>query len=121
MSTADELDILTERRGPALIVSLVGSASMEHCEELNERLLDACLQKPDILVIDLSRLVFMCSLGLGGLVAAYLRVQKYRGKFAIAAPDAAIKEMLELTRLHTLLPIFTSASDAVAHLNRTTE
>lgn len=116
MSTTDQFDIRTDRQESAIVVSLAGSASMEHCEELNERLLDACLLAPDALVIDLSRLEFMCSLGLGGLVAAYLRIQKNGGRFALSAPDAAIKEMLELTRLHTLLPVFNSAADALAHM-----
>lgn len=114
MPMTDTLKINTTHHGSGLVVSLVGSASMELCDELNTALFEACQSKPQILVVDLADLSFICSLGLGGLVAAYLRVQKYGGKLSLSRPSAAIREMLEVTKLGTLLPVYDTPAEALA-------
>ena len=113
MPTTDELKIDTKQIGGGVIVSLTGSASMELCDQLNAALFEACGKKPETLVVDLSRLDFICSLGLGGLVAAYLRQQNHGGRLAVAAPNEAVLEVLNVTRLGTLLPVFKTSEAAL--------
>lgn len=114
MRTTDTLKIDTSWHETGLVVSLAGSASMDLCDQLNAALLEACQSKPQMLVINLAELTFICSLGLGGLVAAYLRVQKYGGRLALACPSQAIREMLEVTKLGTLLPVYDTSQQALA-------
>ena len=116
MGSKDALDIDISQRENGVVVSLKGAASMEQCDHLNEALYAACESKPQGLVIEMSQLRFICSLGLGGLVAAYLRVQKHGGTLMLAAPGEAIREMLEVTKLGTLLPVYDSAEEALASL-----
>jgi len=114
MHVSDALSISTTQEGNGVVVTLAGSASMELCEQLNEALFDACQQRPQALVIDMSGLTFICSLGLGGLVAAYLRVQKHGGKLLLANPAESIRDMLKVTRLGQLLPVYDSPREALA-------
>jgi len=97
------LEIDVERRGEAVICKLAGSATMDVCHLLNDRLL----------VLDLGDLEFICSLGLGGLVATYLYARQHQGRVVVAAPHPAVRELLELTRLTTLMPIFATAEEAL--------
>ena len=98
-----------------IIVSLRGSASMELCDKLNNTLLDVCRKKPATLVLDLADLTFICSLGLGGLIAAYLRVKRYGGQMALVSPNTEIREMLNLTKLGTILMVYETSQEALAN------
>jgi len=117
MNATDALTISTTQKGNGVVVQLVGSASMELCDRLNEALYAACESRPRVLVVDLSRLDFICSLGLGGLVAAYLRVQKYGGALLLASPAESIREMLQVTKLGQILPMFDTPAEALASIS----
>ena len=114
MGKMDQLEIETTSRREGVVVSLRGSASMELCERLNDALFGACESHPKRLVIDLTDLRFICSLGLGSIVAAYLRLQKAGGRLLLASPNEAIREMLGVTRLDTLLPVFDDVATALS-------
>ncbi|HUU84046.1 MAG TPA: STAS domain-containing protein [Phycisphaerae bacterium] len=107
------LEIDVERRGEAVICKLAGSATMDVCHLLNDRLADTVRGEPRLLVLDLGDLEFICSLGLGGLVATYLYARQHQGRVVVAAPHPAVRELLELTRLTTLMPIFATAEEAL--------
>jgi len=114
MDTTDTLKIAVERRDDGVVVYLSGSASMDLCDKLNRALLDANESKPAKIVIDLKNLEFICSLGLGGLVAAYLRARKHNGTLCLASPSSTIRNMLEVTKLAALLPVYETAEAAFA-------
>ncbi len=112
MSITDTLEIDVSQSDRNVVVTLAGSASMEHCDRLNTSLLEACQMGPRVLVLDLSKLSFICSLGLGGIVVAYLRVQKQGGCIALVRPLPEIRNMLAATKLGTLLPVCDSVEEA---------
>lgn len=114
MSDTDTLSIEVSQLEQGVVITLVGNASMEHCDRLNASLLEACNSQPDRLIIDLSQLRFICSLGLGAIVVAYLRVQKTSGRIALVKPTPPIRAMLDTTKLGTLLPIYDSVEQAVS-------
>ncbi len=111
---ARPLEIKTVVRDGVVVCQLVGSATMETCQELNERLTEISRQEVGGLVIDLAELDFICSLGLGSLVAAYLRAQRAGVLLRLVAPRPAVMEVLEITKLHTLLPVYDSVEQALA-------
>ncbi len=97
-----------------VLVRLHGSATMERCDELTARLADAAQGRPALMVLDLGDLDFICSLGLGSIVAVYLRAMKYGGRVVVSRPAQAIREMLELTRLSHLLTVYDTPEAALA-------
>jgi anti-anti-sigma factor len=107
------LEMTVERTGQGVVVKLTGSATMDRCEDMNACFNEVAKEKPRLLVIDLSGLDFICSLGLGGIVAAYLRALKYDGTVVVSSPAPAVLEVLELTRLDALVPIYDSAKAAL--------
>ena len=66
-----------------------------------------------ILVIDLSELNFICSLGLGSIVAAYLRARKLGMPTRLVGPRPEVMDVLALTKLDTLMPVYGTVGDAV--------
>ncbi len=95
-----------ERRGESAVVTLCGSCTMNHAEALGECVRDlAFTADVRLIVLDMSSLDFIESMGLGGIVAAYLRLRHRHGELRLVAPQPPIIHILELTRLTQLFDI----------------
>ena len=114
LSSTDTLRVDVARRDQNVVITPVGTASMDLYERLAAALVEACESKPSVLVVDLEKLEFICSLGLGCLVVAHVRVRRYGGKLTLARPNAPIHDMLATTKLATLMPVYESTADALA-------
>lgn len=114
MAKDDEtLSIEIEVKGDAVVVRLSGSADMGSCHLLNERLMEASADSPKMMVLDLAGLDFICSLGLGSIVAAYLRMVRIEGRLRLVAPPTQVRELLRITKLDTLLEVHDSVDRAM--------
>jgi anti-anti-sigma factor len=109
-----EFQMLIDDRGEAAVVRLVGSISMNVCERLQADLLRLVERPVRKLILDLSQLRFICSLGLGALVAAHLRSRHHDGAVRLVAPDPSIRALLEITKLVKLFPPYDSVEAAIA-------
>lgn len=108
------LAIQTERRGDAAVVTLIGAATIDQAERLNSELRQiAACESVKRIVLDLGRLDFICSMGLGALIVAHVVGQRHGAQVVLAAPQPAIRRVLETTRLNLIFPIFDEAAAAV--------
>jgi anti-sigma B factor antagonist len=112
--SADALRIDVSHRGTTMVVKLTGSADMEVCSDFRDRLVSLIDDNTKALIFDLSDLDFICSLGLGGIIAAHLRCRLNDGRVALVAPKAEIAELLEVTQLTRLFTIYDSVDAALA-------
>jgi anti-anti-sigma factor len=87
---------------------------MEVCEALSDALESACRGERRWLLIDMSEMDFICSLGLGALVTAYVRMTKHEGRFGVIGPAAKIRQLLDITRLGDIFPSFDSRESALS-------
>ncbi|MEN9216738.1 MAG: STAS domain-containing protein, partial [Gloeomargarita sp. HHBFW_bins_162] len=67
--------------------------------------------KPCYLGIDLSRVEFLDSAGLGALVACHKHVRALGGQIGLIAPRNMVIRLLEMTSLDKVLTIYASAED----------
>ena len=109
------LKLETEHRGNAVIARLIGSANMVSATDLQDDLFALVDQNPSQIVLDLSRLAFINSLGLGGIIAAHVRYRRQNGTIALAAPPPEIMELLRITNLTRLFPIYDTVETALAN------
>lgn len=65
-----------------------------------------------VLVIDLSRVRFVDSSGLGALFAAYRKTGSKR-KIVIAEPQEPVKEVFEIARLEKIIPVVDNLDKAL--------
>lgn len=112
------LTVRMERRGAITIVTLDGSCTMEVSASLRDSLEPLVQENAPSMVIDLRRLDFVDSTGLGGLIAAHLRARQLHGVIRLVAPQQAIREVLTITWLVKLFPIDDSVEAAVAALGQ---
>jgi anti-sigma B factor antagonist len=113
-SPARTLRIDVEQRGPAAIVTLDGSATVDVSNDLRDRLLSLMVGAVEQVVVDLSGLRFVASAGLGALVAAHLRCRQRGGMLKLVAPPSNILQILNVTHLTKLFPIYESVEAALA-------
>ena len=70
------------------------------------------------IVIDCDGLGFVSSSGLASMLKARAKLQRQGGKIYLAAVNATIAEVLNISRLNRLFSIFPTRRDAVKYLHR---
>ncbi len=106
--------ISVETRPGAAVVRLAGSCTMEVASGVGESLIALATPATPLLVLDLSKLDFIESTGLGGIVAGYLRARRNRGELRLVSPSPTIAELLEMTRLTQLFRTCGSIEEALS-------
>lgn len=102
-----------DRTDGATVVRLVGELDLYNAPEVRSALLEAIEQRPERLVVELSRVEFVDSTALGVLVEARSRMEDRRA-FMLAAPGPETRRALELSGLDRHLPVHATLDDALA-------
>lgn len=110
----EDLHVSVERRGPATVVKLSGSAHMVVSSALRDRLVGLVDENTRELVLDLADLEFINSVGLGAIIAAHLRCRRHNGVVKVVAPRPAIHEILQVTKLTHLFTVHPSVEAALS-------
>jgi len=121
MSTTDsdiphadsELAFDVLQTGPAIVVRISGSAGMREAEQMRAALEELAENKPPLIVLDLSAMDFICSMGLGAIIQSHLRSRHHNGQVRLVNPQPAVLDLLETTRLNKLFQIYPSVEQAV--------
>jgi len=100
-----ELEISSQMRGDALIVSVRGDVDLATAPLLDSALAELW-QPPDRLVIDASGIAFMDSTGLGVLVKCAARARDEGGSVALVAVTPRVRKVLAITGLDSHLGLF---------------
>lgn len=110
------LQIDTADQGHATIVLLAGSADMAQAENLNRCLDETFARGRYRLAIDLQRLNFTASSGLGSLIRAHKNCREHEGRLNLVAPQPAVLDVFQKTRLDRLFNIYKTLPEAVDDL-----
>ena len=70
------------------------------------------------IVLCLSDLAYVDSGGIGTLVGLYTSARAAGGDLKLACPNSRVQHVLEITRLLTVLSVFTTVEQAVAELRK---
>lgn len=69
--------------------------------------------RPECIVLDLSGVAAIDSAGLGELVVLYMWADAFGCQIKLAGAEARIREMLELTNLSSVFPMYSSTAQAI--------
>jgi anti-anti-sigma factor len=72
-------------------------------------------EKPERIVVDLSRATYIDSAGLAVLILAMQQVEAYGGKFFLSSPQETLRSILESSRLDRTFRIFPDVDAALTH------
>jgi anti-sigma B factor antagonist len=96
-------DLQTETEGSSALVRIRGDLDLQVVDQVADALARIESDEPELLVIDLSRLSFMDSTGMGVIAAAHIRAVDAGRRFAIVSPSAGVKQAFERTKLNEVI------------------
>jgi anti-anti-sigma factor len=99
-------------RDGAIVVALAGELDLYNAHTVRDALLDQAGRKPDRLVIDLSRVTFIDSTGLGVLIEARTRLPNRRA-FLLASPGLETRRALEISGLDRHFTVHDTLDEAL--------
>jgi len=100
-----ELQITAEQTPSGFIVRLNGDADGEQVDELDRQLRLIANLNPKLLVLDLTRLNFLSSVGMGLLVRIQNQLKENGGRLALAAARPLVREALRRASLQKVFQI----------------
>ncbi len=95
------------------LVSLAGSADMAEAHALSDTLDRMIDEGRTRLVIDLSDLTFINSMGLGAFIKAHNLCRQQGGSLFLANPQPAVRRVLRTTRLDEFFPLYKAVAQAM--------
>ncbi|MGE5453907.1 MAG: anti-sigma factor antagonist [Methylocystaceae bacterium] len=106
--------IKTELWDDILIVKLSGDIDISVADALRSQI-DAEYVQQGVrhLLLDLSEVEFMDSTGLGLILGRYKKVMAAGGRTYIVRPRARVKQLLEMSGVNNLIPVYTSLRQVI--------
>jgi anti-anti-sigma factor len=80
--------------------------------------LSAVAASRDAMVIDLSEVEFMASLALRALIKCAKTINRKQGRLALLSPRPIVAEILQISGIEEIIPVFQSEAEAVAAVAR---
>ena len=109
---------LTDRRaGKALVLGAAGRidhASAENFRSALQPHIDRCGGETAAIVLDLSAVDYISSVGLRVLMLAAKQVKSQGGSISVAALQPVVREIFEISRFNLVIPSYAGVDDALA-------
>lgn len=107
-----ELDITTERTGDGCVIAVAGEVDVYTSpglkREIGSVLDDGCTE----VIVDLERIGFIDSSGLGVLVSALRKVKEHGGTMRLVCTRESILKIFRITGLDKVFPLFATVEEA---------
>jgi anti-sigma B factor antagonist len=113
LSAAEPITTSFAHRDGVALVSIGGEIDLNTAPAFEEAIAAALDDDPRVLVIELSDVRFMASVGLRILAATHEKVSK-SAQVAIVANSSATSRPLQLTGLDKVLPVYPTLDDALS-------
>lgn len=103
-----------QRKSNILIINLEGELDHHHAKEVRDYI-DRILEDESIrhLLLDLSRLRFMDSSGIGVFIGRYKIISKRGGQVCLANINQQLDKILELSGLYRILKVYDTVDKAI--------
>jgi anti-sigma B factor antagonist len=109
-----DLEISQESVGGLLVLRLEGELDTYNCGQLRSALVEHVEGGEDRIIVDMTRVAYIDSTGLGSLVGGLKRVSEHGGIMRIVCKNPQILKVFEITGLNKVFPIFSTVKEAVA-------
>lgn len=113
-ATPSGLVVEWDERPESLVVRLIGSVGVAQTRQLESQLTRVSAYRKPLVVVDLSRMDFICSLGIGMLMSLKRSVGMHKGVVRVASPQAPVEELLRGMRLTDVIAVRPSVEAALA-------
>ena len=108
-----DLKIALEEKDDTMVLRLDGEVDVYTAPKLKSRLIDLVDQGKFKIVVDLEKVAFMDSSGLGVLVGGLKRVRSHDGSISLICSQENILKIFRITGLVKIFPIFDNEGQAL--------
>ena len=119
MSAADPISTSVEHREGVALVGIGGEIDLSTAPAFEAVIAEALEEDPPALVVELSEVIFMASVGLRILAATQEKVGKSI-QLAVVADNMAASRPMQLTGLDKLIALYPTLDDALTAMGRAT-
>src|SRR6476661_6653933 len=109
----------TRRVGNVAIIDLNGRITLgESTGILRDELRSLLSQGSKQIILNMAGVTYVDSAGLGELVGAYTTATNQAGAVKLLNLQTKMKDLLQVTKLHTIFPVFEDEKAAIARLGQ---
>jgi anti-sigma B factor antagonist len=109
-----ELSLASRTTGPYTVLEVGGEVDVYTAPRLRERLIEVIDGGARSVVVDLGRVDFLDSTGLGVLVGALKRLRAVGGTFGLVCAKEPLLKIFRITALDQVFPLYPSVEAATA-------
>jgi anti-sigma B factor antagonist len=109
-----DLDLNVREEGSYSVLEVAGEIDVYTAPKLREKLIELVNEGKFHLVVDLEKVDFLDSTGLGVLVGGLKRVRNHDGALELVSTQDKILKIFRITGLTKVFPIHASVADAIA-------
>jgi len=115
-----EEPVVTSNHAGVEVIEVLDSRVADHNIEAVREVFRACASECDFIVLNLSRVEYVSSVGLGALVAFYKQIRARNGHLILAALSPPVEDILESAHLLRLFQVEPDPQTAMAELQKLT-
>jgi anti-sigma B factor antagonist len=112
------IDISTDESTGTHVYKLRGCLDMATAPSVRAALVEVAGEGKRDIAVDLTRLEFLDSTGLGALIGAHRRAIENGGNLRLAVGEGSIARLLNITGLMRVFPVYATLDDALADHQR---
>jgi stage II sporulation protein AA (anti-sigma F factor antagonist) len=100
------MDVRFSREGNSLVVAIEGEIDHHTASRVRERIDNKFLMEPvKNMILDLSRVTFMDSAGIGLILGRMSRVSSIGGKMKLRSPKPEIQRLLKMSKIGSIMDL----------------
>lgn len=93
----------TVRDNDVVLLEVCGEVDLDHAEELREAVLGTFSERPGEVRVDLSKVTFLNSSGIGALLAGTKEAETRGTRFSVRNPQPQVRKVIDMVGLTELL------------------
>jgi anti-anti-sigma factor len=106
------IDVQVEETPRGLIVRMIGQASVDQIEELDRELHLLTALQPKFVVLEMSQVPYVSSMGIGSLLRFRNDIAQAGGRVVLAGLQKTVAETFKIGNIDRVLPMFDRVEDA---------
>src|SRR4051812_40625113 len=100
------IDVQVDQTPRGLVVRVIGEAGVDEIDELDRELHLLTALQPKFVVLDLSQVPYVSSMGIGSLLRFRNDIAQSGGRVVIAAAQKIVADTLKMGNIDRVLPMF---------------
>ena len=109
-----QINVVAEQTPKGLVAKIIGEANVHQVDELDRQLRVLTALGPKVVVLDLSSMSYISSMGIGSLLRFRNEIAQAGGTVVVASLQKQVAESFKLANIDRVLPVHASVDAALA-------